>query len=310
MNRMKRLLLAAAVAASLLGAPLLAPDGRLMAGRSRGFASAVAAALQSDARAPDPLRVMTYNVRLPLKSDGADYWENRRDLLVESIRRHSPDLIGTQELYYIQGQYIVEQLPEYDWFGLSRRGNHEDEHMGVFYRKDRLRPLESGNYWLSETPDVPGSMSWGINYSRLVTWALFEDTRAKRRFFFSNTHFPHRDIDEQARANCAQILASRLRARPPDETLIVTGDFNTGVESRAHAILLEAGLRDSWLDAPRKDGPAGTFHAFKGIPGAARIDWILYRGALTPLLVETVTDNTGGRFPSDHFPVLAVFEWR
>ncbi|MGQ9634038.1 MAG: endonuclease/exonuclease/phosphatase family protein [Bryobacteraceae bacterium] len=262
-------------------------------------------------QAAETLRVMSFNVRLPLKSDGPDYWDNRRDLLVETIRRHSPDLIGTQELFYIQGQYIAEKLPHYEWFGLSRRGNHEDEHMGVFYRKDRLRVVESGNYWLSETPDAPASMSWGINFPRMVTWAVFEDLRTKRRFHCSNTHFPHRDIDEQARVNCAGILASRLRARPKEEVLIVTGDFNTDVASRSHQILTrEAGLTDAWQVAPRREGPRGTFHAFKGTAGEARIDWILFRGPLQPVLAETITDNQDGRYPSDHFPVLVVFEWR
>jgi len=262
-------------------------------------------------QAAETLRVMTFNVRLPLKSDGPDDWDNRRDFLVETIRRRSPDLIGTQELYYVQGRYIVEKLPDYEWFGLSRRGNHEDEHMGVFYRKDRLRVVDSGNYWLSETPDVPGSMSWGINYARMVTWAVFEDLRAKRRFYYSNTHFPHRDIDEQARVNCANILASRLRARPQEEVLIVTGDFNTDVAGQSHQILTrEAGLKDAWEAAARREGPRGTFHAFKGTPGETRIDWILFRGPLQPMLAETITDNFNGRYPSDHFPVLVVFEWR
>jgi endonuclease/exonuclease/phosphatase family metal-dependent hydrolase len=275
----------------------------------RALAAALLAASLSPITAAETLRVMTFNVRLPVKSDGADYWDNRRDILVETIRRRSPDIVGTQELFYVQGQYIAEKLPEYAWFGLSRRGNHEDEHMGVFFRKDRLRVVESGDYWLSETPETPGSMSWGINFPRMVTWAVFEDLHTRRRFYYANTHFPHRDIDAQARVNCANILASRLRARPPEETIILTGDFNTDVASPPHQILTQSGLKDAWETAGRREGPRGTFHGFKGVPGEARIDWILFRGPLEPVLVETVTDNREGRYPSDHFPVLAVFEW-
>jgi endonuclease/exonuclease/phosphatase family metal-dependent hydrolase len=91
---------------------------------------------------------MSFNVRYPARTDGPNRWEFRRDFLVETIREKSPDVIGTQELYYEQGQYIVEKLREYAWFGISRRGSHEDEHMGVFYKKDRLRVLDSGNFWL------------------------------------------------------------------------------------------------------------------------------------------------------------------
>ena len=129
------------------------------------------------------LRVMSFNIRLPSPNDGPNVWENRRDILVETIRRKTPDLIGTQELFYTQGQYIVDRLPEYTWFGMSRRGNHEDEHMRVFYKKGKLRLLESGNFWLSESPEKPGSMSWNVSLPRMVTWALFELPSSGRRFY-------------------------------------------------------------------------------------------------------------------------------
>jgi endonuclease/exonuclease/phosphatase family metal-dependent hydrolase len=263
------------------------------------------------AQGADSLRVMTFNVRLPLQSDGVNSWDNRRDIFVETVRKRAPDLMGTQELYALQAEYIVEKLPQYTWFGLSRRGNHEDEHMGVFYLKDRLKPVESGNYWLSETPEVPGSSSWGIPYIRMVTWALFEDLKTGRRFFYYNTHFPHREVeDEQARLNCANIIVDRLLARPPGETLVMTGDFNTDGESATHEIITgKVGFKDAWIEAASKSGPLGTFHEFKGVPGR-RIDWILYRGSLRLASVETITDNQDGRYPSDHFPVLAVFEWQ
>ena len=130
------------------------------------FAAAVYAA--------DTLRVMTFNVRLPLASDGANTWTARRDIMNAMIRDRKPDLFGTQELFQIQGDYFVEKLTDFAWFGLSRRGNHEDEHMGIFYRKARFQMYDSGNFWLSETPDVPGSMSWNVSLPRMVTvWAAY-----------------------------------------------------------------------------------------------------------------------------------------
>ena len=118
------------------------------------------------------LRVMSFNVRYPSPNDGPDRWELRRDMLVGAIRANDPDLIGTQELFYEQGQYIAEKAPEYEWFGISRRGNREDEHMGVFFKTARFRLVESGNFWLSETPETPGSMSWNVSLPRMVTWGL------------------------------------------------------------------------------------------------------------------------------------------
>ena len=111
------------------------------------FAAALAVPLPAQT-----LRVMTFNVRYPNPDDGANVWANRRDLLVETIRRHDPDLLGAQEMYQSQGDYIAERLPRYAWFGIGRRGDHEDEHMGVFYKRGRFFPVESGNFWLSETP--------------------------------------------------------------------------------------------------------------------------------------------------------------
>src|SRR5688500_12608548 len=108
------------------------------------------------------LRAMSFNVRLPVEPDGPNPREARRALAAKTIRDADPDVIGTQELHKPQGDYLVSQLPDYAWFGTSRRGDHSDEHMGVFYRRDRLRVLESGDFWLSDTPEVPGSISWGI----------------------------------------------------------------------------------------------------------------------------------------------------
>ena len=254
------------------------------------------------------LRVMSFNVRYPAKSDGADVWENRRDLLVDTIRKYRPDIMGTQELFHLQGEYIVEKLPEMAWFGVSRRGSREDEFMGVFYRKDSLELLNSGNFWLSEKPDEPGSISWNMSLPRMVTWGEFRDKRTKRRFFFYNTHFAHRREDDQARQESAKLLASRLAKLPSDATVILTGDFNTDAGSEPHRILSDV-LKDSYTTVAQPQGPVGTFHGFKGTPGKARIDWIFFRGPVKPVSIETITHNVENRYPSDHFPVMTIFEW-
>ncbi len=258
---------------------------------------------------PESLRVMSFNLRYPAKTDGPNVWENRRDLLVETIRLKDPDLIGTQELYYEQGQYIVAQLPQYVWFGVSRRGNREDEHMGVFYKREKFRLLDSGNFWLSETPDQPGSMSWNVNLPRMVTWGLFEVRPGGRRLYFFNTHFPHRREDAPARLKCAALLAERLEKLPPDTPLILTGDFNSPAGGEVYQVFARR-LQDAWEAAARRQGPEGTISGFKGLTTGARIDWILYRGGLKALEAETVTHQREGRYPSDHYPVLALLEYR
>lgn len=262
----------------------------------------------SASSAAETLRVMTFNVRYPAADDGENVWDKRRDLVVETIRRHAPDVVGTQELFALQGDYITRRLPEYAWFGIGRTGTRDDEHMGLFYRKDRLRLRESGNFWLSETPQTPGSMSWNVSLPRMVTWGLFESVRSGRPFYVYNTHFAHRPEDEQARTRSAEVIAGRIRALPADVPLVITGDFNTTPGSAAHR-LLTATFGDAWEAGARRSGPESTFHGFTGKPDAdRRIDWILFRGFGGPASVKTVTNHRDGTYPSDHFPVVAELE--
>ncbi|MGE5569497.1 MAG: endonuclease/exonuclease/phosphatase family protein [Rhodospirillales bacterium] len=260
------------------------------------------------AGAAETLRVMTFNVRYPARGDAQNRWELRQDILLQTIRLKNPDLIGTQELFYIQGEYIAENLPEYEWFGNSRRGNREDEHMGVFYKRSKLRLIEAGNFWLSETPEVAGSQAWGATLPRMVTWGLFEIRASGKRFYHFNTHFHHTAEGEQARVNSAKLIAERIGKLPNDVPLILTGDFNSAaVESQSYKIL-SASLKDAWFTAAHRIGPEGTMSNFRGGTGGRRIDWIMYRGRFSVPFAETVTYNENGRYPSDHYPVFAVFE--
>ena len=258
--------------------------------------------------AAQPLRVVSYNVRYPNPGDGANRWEARRDLFMASIREANPDLFGTQELFKLQGDAIVEALPAFAWFGISRRGNDQDEHMGVFYRKDRLRAIRKDQFWLSETPAQPGSVSWNMSLPRMVTWAEFDHNG--KRFFFFNTHFAHRREDEDARLNSAKLIVERIRAIAGASPVIVTGDFNAPAGGAVHAAMLAGGLQDTRAIARDKGGPEGTFHGFSGTPGEGRIDWILVSSHWKVDRNETLTFHDGPRYPSDHFPILAVLELR
>jgi endonuclease/exonuclease/phosphatase family metal-dependent hydrolase len=252
-----------------------------------------------------PLRVMTFNIRMITKADGPNQWEHRRELVVAMLRAEQPDVIGTQELIKRQGDEVVAALPEYAWLGEGRRGGSDDEHMGIFYRKDRLRVLESGNFWLSDTPEIPGSITWGNVYPRMVTWARFERLADGARFTLYNTHLPYREEDEAVRIRCVELILARLDALPENERVIITGDFNTSPESRVHAMLTET-FKDAWTASPKRTGPEGTFHDFTGV-AERRIDWILIRG-LQPTWARTVTTHRDDRYPSDHFPLLVELD--
>lgn len=249
----------------------------------------------------DSLRVMSFNIRLPVEADGADRWDVRKPLALRMLREQAPDVVGLQELTPEQAQYLAGQLPGYGYLGRGREADGSGEQMGVFYRTDRLKVIETGDFWLSDTPQRPGSISWGHPHPRMVTWALFERVADGRRFYLLNTHLPYREQDEAARIKGAQAIVDRLSGLPADVPVVVTGDFNTVPDSAVHATLA-AVLADAWEAAPHREGPADTFHAFSG-QAHRRIDWIFTRGMKVES-ARTVTTQWDGRYPSDHFPVV------
>lgn len=266
--------------------------------------AAPAAARTSD---PDQLRVMTYNVRYPNPDDGPNIWAKRRAVFTQTIAAAAPDVIGTQELFASQGADIVRALPGYAWFGRDRRGGHADEHMGIFYRRDRLTLIRHGDFWLSDTPSVVGSMAWGTTLPRMVNWGVFETRgRIRRRFVLFDTHFAHRDEDDVARERSAGLLLRELEPIAGKLPVVLTGDMNATPDSKAYHTLAEH-LTDAWATAPVRRGPERTFHDFTGRPDR-RIDYIFVRG-FTALSATVRTDHVGAIYGSDHFPVVAALQF-
>lgn len=274
------------------------------------FLLALAAGCAADAETRDgtrALEVMTFNLRYasPMPPNA---WRERRPLVRDLLRSHAPDLIGTQEGVYSQLSDIEADLPGYAWIGLGRDGGSRGEFMAVFYRRDRLVPLEFDHFWLSDTPETIGSRSWGNRFSRMATWVRFRDRRTGCEFYAINTHFDHEVQD--AREKGAALLLARAARFDPALPVLLLGDFNAAAgDNPAYDRLTAAGaFVDTWR-AVHEDEPAvGTFHDFKGVEGAkgaARIDWILGRGAIDVQSAGILTFERGGRYPSDHFPVTA-----
>jgi endonuclease/exonuclease/phosphatase family metal-dependent hydrolase len=258
------------------------------------------------------IRVMSFNVRLGVADDGEDSWIHRRDLLVETVRRFDPDLLGTQETYPFQAQYLLEQLDGYAYVGWPRQpGSADGEECGILYRAARFERQDAGQLWLSETPDVPGSKSWDAAFPHIVTWVALRDrAHLGAALTLFNTHFDH--LGTTARLESARLLRARLASLPPGATWIVTGDFNTPEASPPYEALVGAGADGlRVVDAhrtvhPRPAADEGTFHAFKGQTAGARIDWILHSPTLAALAADIDRTQRNGRYPSDHFPVTAT----
>lgn len=130
--------------------------------------------------AEDGLVVMSFNIRYGTARDGENSWPKRRDIVVQTIQRDSPDVVGLQECLAFQADYLVAEMPEYRWIGVGREPDGGGEYSAVLYKKKILQPIETGNFWLSETPDVPGTSSWNSANTRMATWAKFHRIDQKR----------------------------------------------------------------------------------------------------------------------------------
>jgi endonuclease/exonuclease/phosphatase family metal-dependent hydrolase len=225
----------------------------------------------------------------------------------ELIRALAPDVMGTQEGLYPQIKELAHDLPEYDWIGLGREGGSRGEFMAVFYRRARVEPLAYDHFWLSDTPEVINSATWGNTYRRMVTWVKFRDRSTGAEFYLFNTHFDHQV--QAAREKSAELLRQRVAALETKLPVLLIGDFNAAAPTNAvFKILTDGGFfRDAWLAAPERDGEGvGTSNQFKAaVPGGPRIDWILVRGGVEVERAAISTFSRNGQFPSDHFPVFA-----
>lgn len=269
------------------------------------FLLLVATASAGDA--PLVLRVMTYNLRYA-SSQAGEAWVDRRPVMQTLLTREAPDVFGTQEGLYQQLRDLAADLPDYEWIGLGRAGGSKDEFCAIYYRRDRFAPVAFDHFWLSDTPAVVGSMTWGNKYRRMATWVRLRDRATGREFEVWNTHFDHEV--EEARQKSAALIRDRLAQVDPAVPVLLLGDFNClAGASRAYEILTrEAGLTDTWGAAPeRRNAELNTFNGFAAPQhGGERIDWILAR---RPAGVDAagIVDYAGlPRFPSDHFPVTAT----
>lgn len=262
------------------------------------------------AEAAGQFRVLSYNIRYDNPGDGADVWANRRDAMADYLAEARPDLFGLQEALQRQIEYLAGKLPDYRWYGVGRDdGKLRGEFTPIFYRHERLQPLEQGTFWLSETPDEPGSKSWDTAITRICSWVKFRDQQTEREFYAFCTHFDHRG--QQARLESARLLRRKIATIAGDAPVVLLGDFNCTPSSEPYRALTiqDAELPPAFVDA--KDatatphaGPDSTWNGFTRIAPQRRIDFIFVRGF--DVAAHRIDDpRVSGRFVSDHLPVVA-----
>ncbi len=258
------------------------------------------------------LTVMSFNVRYGTANDGENSWPQRRELVFDVIREHDPHVLGVQEALRFQLDEIGAAVRGYGELGVGRDdGREAGEYAAILYKTDRFEVSESGTFWFSDEPRTAGSIGWGANLPRICSWARLVEKGSGRAFYVFNVHFDHQS--QESRERSAALLVARIGARLHGDPVIVTGDFNAGEENPALLFLLGAGkaesdtrLRDSFRVVYPEAVSVGTFNGFEGRTTGPKIDAVLVSGMWKVESAAIVRTSVDGRYPSDHFPVVAV----
>ncbi|OHB54431.1 MAG: hypothetical protein A2173_06745 [Planctomycetes bacterium RBG_13_44_8b] len=269
------------------------------------------------------LKVFSFNIRYGTADDGESSWQHRKQIVFDLLRNHHPDVVGLQEALHFQINEICNELPQYSYLGAGRDdGKIKGEFCAILYLKERLDVNESDTFWLSGTPEVPGSITWGNACTRICTWARFVDKSNHQPFYLYNLHLDH--VSQFSREKSAILLTQRIQNRRYPDPVIVTGDFNAGEDNpivlymKCQATLAgsnnlpvenPAPMVDTFRVVQPRATEVGTFHAFSGRRTGEKIDYILTIRGVKVLNADILRDNVNGRYPSDHFPITATMSF-
>ena len=259
------------------------------------------------AKSPINVKIISYNIRT-MARDGENSWQFRKHATKNMIEKQRPDAFGLQEAMLPHMLYIDSVCPQYARVGVGRNdGKNGGEFMTIYYNKERFDLLDSGTFWLSETPEKV-SRGWDAALPRIATWVKLRDKATKRKFFYFNTHFDHRG--RAARVESSKLIVNKINEIAGKKaTVILTGDFNIESEDEALQPLYEN------MGAARKTAPVtdnkGTYNGFGDVKRLPVIDHIFYRGRKVKCNeFRTLDGDYGAKYISDHYPIEAVFTIR
>lgn len=255
------------------------------------------------------LKVMTFNIRYGTADDGENSWKYRKDIVIEVIREANPDLLSLQEALDFQISEILDELPGYSYLGVGRDdGKTKGEYSAVLYAKDRFIIDTTETFWFSDTPKIPGSITWDATLPRICSWGLLFDKFSKKQMYVYNVHLDHQS--QISREKSTEMLVRKIQSGKMPLPVLVTGDFNCGDKNQAIQYLISSGLTDTYrkLNPPKSD--EGTFNGFKGDRSGEKIDYIFVNNQFEILSSKIDYTNRDGKYPSDHFPVIAIVKYK
>lgn len=257
------------------------------------------------------MNVATFNLRMDTPNDGADAWPNRKEMVKSLVRFHDFDIFGTQEGFKHQLEGILE-LGNYAYIGAGRDdGKDAGEHSAIIYKKDRFEVLDQGNFWFSETPDVPGKGWDATCCNRICSWGKFKDLESGKTFYFFNSHYDHQG--KIARRESSKLLLKKIKEiAGTGEVVFATGDFNAVPTDEPITTLAGDGLlKDSYsITEEPPYGTVGTTNSFQiDAPMKHRIDYVWVTDGVAVKKYGVLNEQQYSHFPSDHFPVMVVAEF-
>jgi endonuclease/exonuclease/phosphatase family metal-dependent hydrolase len=265
--------------------------------------------------------ILTCNIRVPLPEDepGGNGWPARRNLCIDVIRAQKPDVICLQEVLREPMADLDRAFPAFGSLGFEgpemdarRVGYQGIAKNPILYSRDRYDLLAAGGFWLSETPHLAGSLSWGSARARHVNWLRLRDRASRREFRVLNTHLDHQS--DQARQEQIKLILADAALYAPDFPQLFAGDFNAAASSPVLKLAFDAGWTSTREAAPGPRDEGNTTHGFLGAnykpktEAAAHrgpIDFILTHGPVATLNWKIVRDSRNGHYPSDHYFVAA-----
>jgi len=257
------------------------------------------------------LVVMTFNARLASARDGENVWSNRQALFLKTIKQNNPDLLGCQEILQIQAECLQQNLADYAFLGTGRDdGRTRGEYSPILCRKSRFEVVDSGQFWLSPTPERVGVKGWDAASVRICTWAKLRLRESNTVIFYFNSHWDN--IGQTARAESGKLIRRVAAEKAKGDAVIVTGDFNSFEDAPGYLNLVAPASSDglTLMDAYRQVHPTIspdelTIHDFKGTQAGRRIDYILHSPHFIAIRAEIDRTHAGNVYPSDHYPVVA-----
>lgn len=251
-------------------------------------------------KADGAVRIMSFNVLS--ERFGENAMINRRGIVTQTIAEYYPDSFGVQEATVAWMQCFKNRLPEYDYVGratdlIPLLGGYS----AVFYLKDKYEVVDSGTFWLSQTPDKP-SKGWDAGSERVCTWAVLKNKTTGEQYAHINTHLDNKGA--LARQNSVPMILAKVAEF--DMPVVCTGDFNFRENSELYKMLTAGELHDSKFLAPDTMSNT-TYNGFNPPESQTKIiiDFILVTSGITPLVYRVVTEGIDGRTVSDHYPVYA-----